>query len=87
MLAPGLPIPYLLSDQLIGADKFLCFQTNGTFTRGTSQVLEMLLTDDLTFKVLSEGQSELRGRVKQRLYSDAFLGGETIPPIWNRVVS
>lgn len=47
--------------------------TNGTFTRGTSQVLEMLLTDDLTFKVLSEGQSELRGRVKQRLYSDAFL--------------
>ncbi|KAL1428497.1 hypothetical protein MTO96_002870 [Rhipicephalus appendiculatus] len=48
-------------------------ETNGTFTRGTSQVLEMLLTDDLTFKVLSEGQSELRGRVKQRLYSDAFL--------------
>ncbi|CAN7986206.1 unnamed protein product, partial [Ixodes hexagonus] len=47
--------------------------TNGTFSRGTSQVLEMLLTDDLTFKVLSEGQSELRGRVKQRLYSDAFL--------------
>ncbi|CAN8016245.1 unnamed protein product, partial [Ixodes persulcatus] len=50
--------------------------TNGTFSRGTSQVLEMLLTDDLTFKVLSEGQSELRGRVKQRLYSDAFLSGE-----------
>ncbi|XP_075540951.1 dorsal-ventral patterning protein Sog-like isoform X2 [Dermacentor variabilis] len=50
--------------------------TNGTFTRGTSQVLEMLLTDDLTFKVLSEGQSELRGRVKQRLYSDAFLSAE-----------
>lgn len=47
--------------------------TNGTFTRGTIQVLEMLLTDDLTFKVLAEGQSELRGRVKQRLYSDAFL--------------
>uniref|UniRef100_A0A147BGT3 Putative chordin n=3 Tax=Ixodes ricinus TaxID=34613 RepID=A0A147BGT3_IXORI len=51
--------------------------TNGTFSRGTSQVLEMLLTDDLTFKVLSEGQSELRGRVKQRLYSDAFLSAET----------
>ncbi|XP_075539662.1 dorsal-ventral patterning protein Sog-like [Dermacentor variabilis] len=52
--------------------------TNGTFTHGTSQVLEMLLTDDLTFKVLSEGQSELRGRVKQRLYSDAFLSGESL---------
>lgn len=53
---------------------FLAGWANGTFAGTTSQVIEMLMTDDLYLSVSSsDHRSELRGRVRQRLYTEAFV--------------
>ncbi|XP_067139596.1 dorsal-ventral patterning protein Sog isoform X2 [Centruroides vittatus] len=47
---------------------------NGTFAETNSQLIEMLMTDDLYLSVsTSDDQNKLRGRIRQRLYTDAFV--------------